>query len=103
MANKIKVAEFNEIPEDGMKAVTVGEKKIAIYKIGGQIYATANECTHEQCYLDENGAIHFDVVECTCHGSQFDIKTGNVILPPATEKLETYKAEVVGNDIILDL
>lgn len=100
---KIKVADFSEIPEEGMKAFKVGEKKIAIYKIAGKIYATSNECTHEQCDIEEHHAIHFDVVECTCHGSQFDIKTGGVMMPPATERLATYRTEINGNDILIEI
>ncbi|OGD88148.1 hypothetical protein A3G14_02280 [Candidatus Curtissbacteria bacterium RIFCSPLOWO2_12_FULL_38_9] len=99
MAQKVRVAAFNEIPEEGMKAFKVGEKKVAIYKIAGKIYATSNECSHEQCQMDEHHEIHFDIVECTCHGSQFDIKTGQVITPPATEKIATYRTEVNGNDV----
>ena len=100
---KIKIADFSEIPEGGIRAYKVGEKKIAIYKIGGKIYATSNECSHEQCTLDEHGTIHFDLVECTCHGSQFEIKTGQVIMPPATEKIATYRVEVNGNDIMVEI
>jgi len=99
LATKVKVATFSEIPEGGLKSYSVGEKKVAVYKISGRIYATEDECTHEQCPIGEHNAIHFDVVECTCHGSQFDIKTGGVISPPATERLKTYRTEVNGNDI----
>ena len=103
MAKQVKVASFNEIPEGDLKRVKVGEQEIAIYKIGGKIYATSNICTHEQCTLDQYHAIHFDVVECTCHGSQFDIKTGNVVIPPAVENLKTFRTQLIGNDIFVYL
>src|SRR3989344_6792189 len=100
---RVKVAFFNEIPEGDLKKVQVGEETIALYKLGGQIYATTNTCTHEQCLIDENHMMHNDVVECTCHGSQFDIKTGAVILPPAIESLKTYKVIVEGEDVLVDV
>ena len=100
---KIKVAEYNEISEGDMRKVEVEGVFIALYKIEGKIYATSDICTHEGCYLDENHKIHNYMIECTCHNSQFDIKTGEVVLPPATEKLKTYVAEVVGADIYVDM
>lgn len=100
---RVKVAFFNEIAEGGLKKVEAGGEPIALYKLGGQIYATSNTCTHEGCIIDENHQMHNDVVECTCHGSQFDIKTGAVILPPAIEPLKTYKTEVVGEEIFVEL
>lgn len=103
MAKKVKVTTFNEIPEGDLKRVKVGEQDIAIFKISGQIYALSNICTHEGCYLNEAHQMHFDVIECTCHGAQFDVKTGEVILPPATEKLRKYKTEVLGDDVYVEV
>ena len=100
---RVKVAFFNEIAEGGLKKVEAGGEPIALYKLGGQIYATSNTCTHEGSIIDENHQMHNDVVECTCHGSQFDIKTGAVILPPAIEPLKTYKTEVVGEEIYVEV
>ena len=100
---KVKVAQFNEIPEGDLKLVKVGGTSIAVYKIGGVIYATTNICPHENCFIDENHQIHNDIVECTCHGSQFEIKTGSVLIPPAVEKLKTFKTEVVGEDVLVEV
>ena len=100
---RVKVVFFKEIAEGGLKKVEAGGEPIALYKLGGQIYATSNTCTHEGCIIDENHQMHNDVVECTCHGSQFDIKTGAVILPPAIEPLKTYKTEVVGEEIYVEV
>lgn len=99
---RVKAAFFNEVPEGDLKKVQIGQDAIALYKLGGQIYATSNVCTHEQCYIDENHQMHNDVVECICHGSQFDIKTGAVILPPAIEPLKTYKVTIEGEDVIVE-
>ena len=100
---KVKVITYSEIPEGGVKKVTVDGKDIALFKIGGDVFATANICTHEACYIDENSEVREDVVECTCHGSQFDIRSGEVLLPPAIEPLETYKTEVVGEEVFLEV
>ena len=100
---KVKVCFYNEVPEGGLKKAKAGDLPIALYKLGGHIYATSNVCTHEQCILDENHVMHNDIVECTCHGSQFDIKSGDVVLPPAVEKLKTYRTEVIGEDVFVEI
>ncbi len=100
---KVKVITYSEIPEGGVKKGTVDGKDSAFLKMGGDVFATANICTHEACYIDENSEVREDVVECTCHGSQFDIRSGEVLLPPAIEPLETYKTEVVGEEVFLEV
>ena len=100
---KIKVAEYNEVSEGGMKKVDAKGISIALYKLSGQVYATSNICTYDGCFLDENHRMHNYMVECTLHNEQWDIRTGEVVIPPASEKLKTYKAEIIDEDIYLDL
>ncbi|MBI2327042.1 non-heme iron oxygenase ferredoxin subunit [Candidatus Curtissbacteria bacterium] len=99
---KLKVAKVNEIPEAGIKKVMVDGEPVALYKVEGKIYATTNICTHEMCELDQNHMMHGDVVECTCHGSQFNIKTGANVLPPAAEPLKIYKVNVEGDEVFVE-
>lgn len=99
---KVKVAQVSEVPEGELKKVNVNGEPVALFKIGGQIFATTNICTHEQCELDENHMMHGDVVECTCHGSQFNVKTGANVLPPAAEPLKIYKVSVEGDDVFIE-
>ena|SRR3989344_3811410 len=99
---KVKVANINEVAEGELKKVEVGGEPVALYKVEGKFYATTNICTHEQCEFDENHMIHGDVVECTCHGSQFSIKTGAKVLPPAAEPLKTYSVSVEGEDVYIN-
>ena len=99
---KIKVANMNEVPDGQLKKVMVGKEPVALFNIGGQIFATTNICTHEQCKLDENHLITGEIVECTCHGSQFNVKTGANVLPPAAEPLKTYKVFVEGEDVFVE-
>ena|SRR3990172_8471770 len=99
---KVKVAKVSEVPDGDLKKVMVNGEPVALFKVEGQIYATTNICTHEQCELDENHAMHGDVVECTCHGSQFNVKTGANILPPAAEPLKTFKVLVEDEEVFVE-
>ena len=99
---KVKVANKSEIAEGTLKKVMVGKEPVALFNIGGQIFATTNICTHEFCELDENYAMHGEDVECTCHRSQFNVKTGANTLPPAAEPLKTYRVSVEGDEVFVE-
>ena len=99
---KVKVAKVSDIKVGELKKVMVGKEPVALFNVDGQIYATTNICTHEQCELDENHLMHGDIVECTCHGSQFNVKTGANALPPAAEPLKTFKVSVDGYDVFVE-
>ncbi len=99
---KIKVAKVADVPEGDMIRVVVGNEPVALYKVDGKIYATTNICTHAQCELDESHMMHGDVVECTCHGSQFKVSDGSVVMPPASEPLKTYQVSVDGEDVFVE-
>ena len=68
-------------------------KEIAIFRIEGTLYATANSCSHEYSRLSEGMVIGHDVY-CPKHGSRFDVVTGAVKDLPATRPIKTYPVKV---------
>lgn len=101
---KVKVATKKDIANGKVIPVKVGGEEVAIYHTkNDEFYATADICTHEHCNMSyEGGKLEGYEVECDCHGSKFDIRTGKVLLPPAVEDLKTYKVETQGEDILVE-
>jgi 3-phenylpropionate/trans-cinnamate dioxygenase ferredoxin subunit len=93
-------ARVADIEEGGVLGVTLGEHEIALYRIAGRIYATANICTHEFALLSE-GEIVDDCVECPMHQARFHIPTGAVRCEPATEPIATYPVKIVADDVFV--
>lgn len=91
----------SEIEPGTCKTGVLGDKQVTIYNIGGEFYATQSECTHRGGPLCE-GALWGNIVTCPWHGSEFDIRTGEVITPPAQEPLQTYKVRVEDGKIIVE-
>ena len=81
-----------------IKPCTIGDHKVAIYRIEGGYFATSNVCTHEQALLSD-GLLDGCEVECPLHGARFDIRTGEVLTGPANEDLTTYQTRLTGTDI----
>ena len=57
------------------KLVQVNGLEIAVFNVGGQLYASGAVCPHEGGPL-EDGTLDGDVVICPWHGFDFDLKTG---------------------------
>jgi nitrite reductase/ring-hydroxylating ferredoxin subunit len=101
---KVKVAKKGDIAKGKVIPVKVGENEVAIYHTqNDEFYATSDICTHEDCNMShEGGKLDGYEIECDCHGSKFDIRTGKVLLPPAVDDLKTYKVDVQGEDILVE-
>jgi 3-phenylpropionate/trans-cinnamate dioxygenase ferredoxin subunit len=43
------------------------------------------------------------MVECPRHGSRFDIRTGDVLNPPAVLPVATFAVEVSDGEVVVDV
>ncbi len=96
----VRVAKASEIAVDSLRPVDVGSERICLANVGGKIYAIGDTCTHEQCSLSE-GLLEGKIVECLCHGSQFDVTTGEVVRGPASEAEPAYEASVQNGEVYI--
>lgn len=86
---QIKIADAETLNPGQMLGIRIENKQILLANIDGDIYAIANQCSHEDALL-YNGALKGDCVECPLHGSRFSFKTGQPMEEPATEPVQTY-------------
>lgn len=103
MSDFQKAAKLEDVHEGEITLARLGEEQIALFRLGEEIFATSNICTHHQCELDQNNIIQGEELECTCHGSKFNIKTGANLGPPAVEPLPVYKTEIRGEDVFVEI
>jgi naphthalene 1,2-dioxygenase ferredoxin component len=97
-AGWVRVAERGDLAEGEVLGVEVAGRSIALYDAEGSLYATDNICTHAYACLSD-GWLDGEVIECPLHAARFDIRTGKVLDPPATEDLKTYPVRLVGDGI----
>jgi 3-phenylpropionate/trans-cinnamate dioxygenase ferredoxin component len=74
--------------------------RISIARVEGRLYAFDDLCTcgDEPCPLS-GGLLTGTTVMCQCHGSRFDLATGAVAGGPATDALNVYPVQQVGDDL----
>jgi cytochrome P450/nitrite reductase/ring-hydroxylating ferredoxin subunit len=78
-------------PEGALRRVEAGGRAVCLGRLEGAWIAFDDTCTHEDCSLAE-GELDGAVVVCPCHGSEFDVRTGDVLTPPALDPLPIYEA-----------
>jgi nitrite reductase/ring-hydroxylating ferredoxin subunit len=98
----ISVAKRAALAPGEMLAVRAGDKDIALYDIGGAIYATDNVCTHAFAQLTD-GFLDGDVIECPLHAGRFEVKTGKGLGPPIPCDIKTYRTRTSGDAIEVDV
>jgi len=85
----------------GSIALKVKDRLLLLVRDSGTSVRAFNPvCTHRQCVVAFSANDH--KIKCPCHGSQFDLD-GHVVHGPASQPLQTYAAELAGEQVIVTL
>lgn len=98
MPEWVTVAKTEELSENEMAGASVDGVELLVANVDGEYRSIGDVCTHEECSLAD-GEVEDGAVTCVCHGSIFDLRTGEVLAPPAHEPEPVYDVRVDGNEI----
>jgi nitrite reductase/ring-hydroxylating ferredoxin subunit len=98
----IRVARSGQIPDGYVRRFFAKDLEMCVARFRGVAYATSNYCTHLDCLLS-SGKLVDDGIGCSCHGSVFDLASGEAIYPPATESIRTYPVREENGEIFVGL
>lgn len=101
-ADTIELRDLDSLKINQMKLIHVNGKRIVIARTENGIVAFDDRCTHRGGSLAD-GVMICDTVQCPWHGSQFNVKTGEVKAGPSKEGIEIYNIIKEGNTIVLQL
>ena len=90
---RIEIGAVDTLPRERGLRVTVGDDRIAMFRVGDEVYAIGERCSHAEASLSE-GFLSDREVECPRHGSEFSLETGEALSLPATKPVPTYRVEV---------
>ena len=93
--------KVSDVPEDGMTLAKAGETFVLLSSVNGEIYATSRSCPHAGAALNY-GFLEGSEVMCPLHGAMFDVKTGDVVMGPASHGLRCFPVKIEGEDIFID-
>ena len=95
---------LDEIAPDSARRVDVAGREIAVVRIGDDVYAIGDTCSHAEVSLSEGWVEPDDcAIECVAHGAMFDLETGEPLSLPATRAVPTYEVSVVDGMVLLKL
>jgi len=91
-----------EIDAGTARKVEIDDRAIAIVRIGDDVYALGDTCSHAEVSLSE-GFVEADecAIECSRHGALFDLTTGEPLTLPAVRPVPIYDVRVVDGQVQL--
>jgi 3-phenylpropionate/trans-cinnamate dioxygenase ferredoxin subunit/naphthalene 1,2-dioxygenase system ferredoxin subunit len=92
----------DELQEGSMTAVDVNGVHVLLSRIGGEVHALSGTCTHEEADLGL-GMVLEEKVVCPLHLSQFDLRTGEVLNPPATVPLKSFNVKIEDGTVYVEV
>src|SRR5215213_9280414 len=98
MAEFVVVGRAEDLQEGEMRAFDVEGTRVAVANVAGTFHAFDDTCTHRQCSLAE-GDLEESTVTCPCHGSQFDVVSGEVLRGPARVPVGSFEVRVEGGNL----
>jgi 3-phenylpropionate/trans-cinnamate dioxygenase ferredoxin subunit len=116
MGNFIEAGKTSELGDGAMKKALIQGHEILLARVGDRYYAVSNQCTHLGGNLAA-GKLEGTVVTCPRHGSQFDLRDGQVVRwlkgsglfsvlgkalkPP--KPLNTYNVKIEGDTVLIEI
>jgi 3-phenylpropionate/trans-cinnamate dioxygenase ferredoxin component len=97
-----KIGLVAEMPSGTLRGAEVEGKNILVVNLDGTFFALGNTCTHMGCPLS-NGKLDGKILQCACHGSRFDVTTGEVVGGPARRPEPAYPARVENGEVFVDV
>lgn len=96
-----RIAAAADVAEGSGIAVDVGDRRIAVFRYRGELYALDETCPHRGGPLHE-GPIEDGAVVCPWHLWKFDLATGCSPVNPLS-RVRTYELTVDNDEIFVDV
>ncbi len=97
-----KIIQFDTLENGIPKRFDVEGQGILLCRVDDSVHVVQDMCTHEDVSLSL-GVLCEHRLRCPLHGSEFDIRTGQVLDEPADENLKTYPSRVENNWVLVDV
>lgn len=97
-----RIGSSKDVLPGEMKVFTVAGTAVNVTSAEGHLYAFDDKCTHTGCSL-AHGTLEGTTVTCACHGSQFDVTSGEVLRGPASRPVRSRIVKVEGENLLAEV
>jgi len=99
---ELTVTALDQLGNRELAAFDVSGDRVAIATVDDAFYAFGDTCTHLG-WLARRRDLEGTTVTCPCHGSQFDVTTGEVVRGPAREPVPSYPVRLEADALRVDV
>lgn len=103
MSQPIFIMKKDELADGAVRKFDVCGNAVAVYNLGGRIYATQDGCSHATASLSEGEIVDDECIACPVHDGTFHIPTGQPMSFPCEHPIRTYKVISENDDVLVDL
>lgn len=98
----VRVFAERELVDGQMRCVEIDGRAVLVCRTRDGLHAVDAICTHAFARLDEGRLRGYRLI-CPLHGASFDVRSGAVLGPPATESLRSYASRATDGYIAVRL
>ena len=101
MTQSVTLCPVEVIPENGGRQFRVDGREVAVFKVGGRLYALDGKCPHRGGPLGF-GDVTGTRVMCPWHAWSFDLATGACDVSPL-EPVRTWPVRVEDGQVVVEI
>jgi nitrite reductase/ring-hydroxylating ferredoxin subunit len=98
----VRLAGSSDLADGVPVGVRHGDEFVLLVRSGERLFALDDSCTHEECPLSDGTVTDTEIV-CPCHGSVFDLRTGEALTGPALASVRTFAARELDGGVEVEL
>lgn len=101
---RLALCATEDMESGSARRFEVGDRLVALVRIGDDFYAIGDTCSHAEVSLSE-GEVLCDEreIECWKHGSTFSLLSGEPVSLPATKAVPVYEVSVEDGQVMVIL
>ncbi|MCC5948139.1 MAG: non-heme iron oxygenase ferredoxin subunit [Nitriliruptoraceae bacterium] len=98
-----RAAALADLPAGQPVRVDVDGVPVCLVRTEDGVRAIHDTCSHQQWSLADGGTLWGNGVECSLHGSTFDLDSGKPSSLPAMQPVPTFAVTVTDDDVHVDV
>ena len=98
----VDAVALDELPTEDVQGVNVEGLELALYRVGAEVFATDDMCTHSHARLCEGFLEGFEI-ECPLHQGRFDVRNGKAMCAPLIDDVRTYPLKIENGRVFVAL
>ena len=100
----VRLCGADEVPQGEASRFVVGTHEIAAARVGEEIFAIGDVCSHGSFLLSEGEVDEEEcTLECPKHGSLFNLRTGEPETLPATVPVAVYPVKSEDGSLLVGI